>query len=418
LASETWWYTDEEQDFTVHFVKEGSWKQVNLLSDALLTHIEKDVAWQWMELVKERAADFPRYSEMATTIEIFEYKIESAVTAEGEGGGKTYELPFDFTHEILPGRPHKVITDEKYAMDIAERIDRRYAEPDVAVRYRDLKTLHMTAGLSQFRGEGGRTRLEVVTLTRIDDILEGRTALDTSDTVFVENQLVIRNTEFEPVRSVDFVQTVPLSAASQAGLPNVLSMQALQLAPVTGSVPATGDLTVQVTDAATRTKGFTQQPLAIRDFSGDMLMISDVQLYAGAAQSERRAIMPVSAINDMQVTPYPYLDVRKSEPVFCYFEIYNLHTLRPAVQYGIEIAARSTGERSWFRKLVDGLTGSDRLKLSISYTRQLSDNDAKELLALDVATLDSGEYTLEITITGAGSKSSAVHVKRNIVIKN
>jgi len=281
-----------------------------------------------------------------------------------------------------------------------------------------LKTLHMTAGLSQFRGEGGRTRLEVVTLTSIDDILEGRTAPDTSDTVFVENQLVIRNSEFEPVRSVEFMQIVPLPAASQAGLPNVLSMQALQLAPVTGNIPVTGDLTVQVTDAATRTKGFTQQPLTVRDFSGDTLMISDVQLYAGAAQPERRAIMPVSVINNTQVTPYPYLDVRKSEPVFCYFEIYNLHTLRPAVQYGIEIAARSTGERSWFRKLVDGITGSDRLKLSISYTRQLSDNDARELLALDVATLDSGEYTLEITITDPQTKTKSARAVKLVMVKN
>jgi len=294
----------------------------------------------------------------------------------------------------------------------------RYAEPTVAARYEDLKTLHMTAGLSQFRGEGGRTRLEVVTLTSIDDILEGRTALDTSDTVFVENQLVIRNSEFEPVRSVEFMQTVPLPAASQAGLPNVLSMQALQLAPVTGSAPVSGDLTVQVTDAVTRTKGFTQQPLTIRDFSGDTLMISDVQLYAGAAQPERRAIMPVSVINNTQVTPYPYIDVRKSEPVFCYFEIYNLQTLRPAVQYGIEIAARSTGERSWFRKLVDGITGSDRLKLSISYTRQLSDNDAKELLALDVATLDSGEYTLEITITDPQAKTISARAVKQLTIRN
>jgi len=410
--NETWYYANGSQEFTVHFVKEGNnWIHIERLEQALENRQQSGRTWHWMELIKEREHISPEYSSLSMEINRFEEIIADAILTVNyvEGFQTTINVPGDMRGEISADQPDRTIAMEKNQVELAEIGDLQRISPTISNRFNDQNTLEFDYDIAQFKGDGGKTRLGLVTHASITDILDKRPEKGSADSVGLNVQYVLRNMDFEPLVIDESSAAVSQARFLNAGFDNIVLLKEFS------AEPQSCDLTVQIQDAGEGNRGFRQRLVDVRDFSGTSLMLSDIMLYAPAESYESAGMLPVVTIDDNKLTPYPSITLGRTEPVFCYFEIYNLESAGVGDQYVIEITARTQKEKvSWFKRLFGGSGG---VKLSISHNRTVSGNDSRELLSLDVSELKSGSYLLGITVKSAGRPEIAAAIEKPIEIK-
>jgi len=412
--NETWYYSDDENEFTVHFIKEPVWKQTDRLNEALFSQRERDRSWQWLELVKEREWVSPEYSGMSAYLQQMEEKFSVYEWAEADDPAEPerIEFVFDFQGDIRV-RPHRLFAEAMNYMQAQEHSARLNAVPNIGARLKDANALDFNSRVAQFKNDDGSTRLDVVVLAPLSEITERRESAGGPDTTVIEYQYVIRDKDFNPQFITDTAHEISLSAARQAGMPNDIAME-------TANLQATsGELTVQIMDMFNRNRGFRQEPVEVRDFSGDALMISDIQLYGDAGRYTFKDMIPVLDVENVSVVPYPYRVILNNEPLLCFFEVYNIEKAGIRGMYNIEITVKSAASsQNVLTRFFNWLTRSKGIKLSIAQTRRVEGNDSSELLTLDLTELSRGEYTLELAASDPSDKNTIASVQRNIVVQN
>ncbi len=111
--------------------------------------------------------------------------------------------------------------------------------------------------------------------------------------------------------------------------------------------------------------------------------------------------------------------IHKTLPVFCYFEIYNIKTAGIDTEFEITLKVLSEKQRKGiFKKFFKWLTGSKQVFISIVQPRSVTDDNIKELIAIDFSKLNKGEYRLEITVTDPRNKSISTTAQKQIVISD
>jgi len=104
------------------------------------------------------------------------------------------------------------------------------------------------------------------------------------------------------------------------------------------------------------------------------------------------------------VAPYPFEKIHPSNPLLCYFEIYNLKTAGVTAQYEIVY------------KIISAKGGNRDLAVSVSSTRAVSDDTAQELIGIDLRKVPKGEHHLEITVTALHDRNLTASVQKEIRI--
>lgn len=404
--NETWYYFDENRDFVVHFIKEGEgYRQVESLKEALHSSREQNIAWQWMELVKERETISGDFARMGDVIRRFEEIIRGA---EIDEYGDIY-FPLDLRNEISITRPHWQMYETRREMEFVERTARLNVDPDMSRRYDERNTLDFSFDVAQFKHKSGKTRVELVPLIPMDKLVKYHLRPTPPDTIKIAYQFMFRDEEFKPYMRIGFEDNCLYRRLTEAGLNNAMCRVAVPVEPVKG------DLTIQITDIISSNLGFQQRDLEIRDFTGNGLMISDIQLYKMVADEGLKSILPVSDVEGIAVFPYPYRTIRKTEPLTCYFEIYNLLSLRPSATYEMEITLAHEDSRKGLRQL---LSQDQEYEISTVHIREIATNDSHELIALDLGKLRDGEYTLEISVVHPESKNIVASTQKTVMIKD
>jgi hypothetical protein len=148
-------------------------------------------------------------------------------------------------------------------------------------------------------------------------------------------------------------------------------------------------------------RGVYKNKFDIRDFSGYSLMISDIQL--------AKDIFPVDEESmffkkGLQVVPYPYNLIRRKNPIYIYFEIYNLKfddtgQTDFTVTYKIDMLEY---KRSFLDKTLGavGRIFSKGKKAGISTTYNIKgiESETKEYFSLDMAKLPAGIAKMTVTV--------------------
>ncbi len=414
--NETWYYVNRDKNFVVHFVEKGKgYKKVESLEQALHSARKRNVGWQWMELVKERESISSEYAMMSETIRQFEdifrtARLDTIGTRDADdAGGIMISWPKDVGNIIPFDGPHGYINEEKRSMESFENRSRSDLVPNVSDRFKELNKLDFYNDIAQFRNDDGKTRVELVQLVPLDEFVKMRVWPNPSDNMAIKYQYMIRDQSFNPYMNVEFEDKFLLSKIKETGLRNVLFKVIIPMQPMAG------DLTMQITDVYSDNRGFIQKPLVIRDFTGDKLMLSDIQLYKNVDDDALKKILPVSVIENVTVSSYPYREIRRSEPLVCYFEIYNLFALRPIDTYEIEIILAHEESRKGLRRLFGG---PPEYEISTMHSRGIDKNDSHELIALDLSKLKNGEYTLKISIIHPQSKNVITSSGKSISIRD
>ncbi len=403
-ANESWAYPNLARDFVVHFVKAGpAFREIESLTEVLISHQKKNLAWQWSDLVKQRAAISPFLSQMAQQIE----KVESAVIASSNNPNRLGLLRADV--QSLSERLLEVARSN----DVAAGKVRHELPVNAYAPVNAANWLVFQEHLAQFRDANGRTRVEVTFLAPLKKNFVDRLDSLSLDTIAVEFAWMLRDKNLDSLAAKRWQNTFPAKWAAAENLPNAVGRLSFL------SPPQQAELVLQAQSRRLDKIGYSQKMLNIRDFKGSELMLSDLQLYTEVKNENQSLVLPTLEKQNFLLAPYPYLKVRRGIPLFCYFEIYNLRAAGVTESYEITYKVLSNlGRQSLFKKLSRLLTGGKETAVSLSQTQPVVDEASQELIALDLGKLASGAHRLEIMVTDAKNAHLKASVAKEIVVED
>ena len=173
---------------------------------------------------------------------------------------------------------------------------------------------------------------------------------------------------------------------------------------------------VEMSNPESNKLGVYTDKIFIDDYSVDTLILSDLQ-YSFEIREAVRGDKYLK--NGLNITPYPFYEVRRTRPLYLYFEIYNLSRNNQGrtnyeITYDVKLLER---KESIFKRL---FKRDDNLKESISITRSEQGNmmNVFEYTSFDVSSLRVGKYELKVLIHDNVSGKTAEKSDTFIVVKN
>ncbi|MGH7556509.1 MAG: tetratricopeptide repeat protein [Gemmatimonadota bacterium] len=168
--------------------------------------------------------------------------------------------------------------------------------------------------------------------------------------------------------------------------------------------PGDYHLAIQLDDRHGEGIGIWKGPVTVRAFGPRRLELSDL-LLAADVRSEG---LPRFTRYGRVVMPLPSRSLVRGQPLFLYYEIYNLAAGSDGMsRFRIEYAIRSERlDRSAIRRLFEGLAGlvgvrdePDGVVLAFDREAELTEGDLwPEALSFDTRQLDPGAYRVEVTV--------------------
>jgi len=250
-----------------------------------------------------------------------------------------------------------------------------------------------------FRGQGGNTEMEYAIGLLPDHIGPFRSM--SGEHAVVEAQIDLFTPEWRPAGKISERIRV-FDARSQfsiRGNPVLAHNVTLTASP--------GDylVSILVMEPVSGIRAMAEEPVSFPDYSGDDLMISDILPAA--------RITPVTSgqtgrfiRGDLEVIPLPGRMLGQDQPLFIYFEVYNLtRDGSGGTRYRLEYAvSESTSDDGALRRLFQNLgdlVGISRRPavLSSEFLQQGVQKDVRTHLEIDMSAVPHGIYDLIVTIT-------------------
>ncbi len=185
-------------------------------------------------------------------------------------------------------------------------------------------------------------------------------------------------------------------------------------------------LATMLTDPETGRRAGSEEQIEVPDYSGDELMVSNILPAALITEvgpgREGRFIR-----GDLEVLPLPGRALQADQPLFIYYEAYNLSKDEfGATDYQVEYAISQAPEGQalmtrlfqGIRSIVTGRRG--RVRIASSVTRQGISTDMASYLEIDLSDLRAETWELRLTITDlhTGVSRSSSLIFRTLPIRN
>jgi len=157
-----------------------------------------------------------------------------------------------------------------------------------------------------------------------------------------------------------------------------------------------------------------RRAVTIRDFSGTELLMSDLLLAYRIEETEdgKPTVSTDIVRNGVSIMPAPWSVFSHEQPVYLYFELYNL-TLDETgtANYEVEaiMAPKETG--SGVSKFVKGIFGGGDKGVAVTLPFQVKSENDGEYLLLDASNQETGLYTLRVRIKDIVSGKSVERVQ-------
>ncbi len=391
--NETWYYDRKGIQIVLHFVKDGYYKAVSSLSEALISKTEKNKAWHWMELIKDRYDIAPSLLDAYSNIELFEESISVKMQSSNM--------------RISSHNPHYRVTEIRNRVDQTEREAKRNIEQNINLRYAELNSIDFDTDITQFKSENNKTRIEIVFYILKDDILFDH-IIPKEKSLKVEYTYIVQDSEFNTGYKSESVHDFDNSILENIEYEYLISETSFNMTPINSRI------TCQIKDNTFENYGFKQDKLTINDFSGSKFMLSGLKFYMKPEDEILKNILQESIITDLKVVAYPFRVIKKSKPVFCYFEMYNMLQNRFEVLYDIEIILFRKHNESLMNRIGNIFSQEKERNFGLVYQRQTTENNSKELVSLDFSDVEEGVYLLEIKVTDQIDKSRIKSISKEI----
>lgn len=165
-------------------------------------------------------------------------------------------------------------------------------------------------------------------------------------------------------------------------------------------------------------KGVQRKELIVIDFSSDKLMLSGLQLSSNI-EAKTDDSNEIFVKNGLTIAPYTFRRVMRSNPIFIYFEIYNLAPDNQGltnyeVAYSVETIKP---QRNLWQKTLGRIFSSKKKSIISTSTRMEGDSrDTFEYIAFDLNNLEKGLTDLRVKITDQNSSQVVDGVVQMLLI--
>jgi len=381
LANETWSYDQIHAGLLFNFVKQGAaFKMTPDLQNAVFGGRMQHRALQAAALYLQRQAISAHYFDLARELEDIGQELRSPT------GGQASRRRDDKIHHAV----HRTTSDVK---DVIKE-----ALPAAFIYKTAASALPFVADIAQFRGEQNQTRVAIGMGVNL-----GEQGMESDSTGVwlssVTYGCVLNDLNGARMAQADQRQIIPVTAAGSASILGSVGMMELRC------VPAPYILALQATAANETYKSLAQLPLAVRDFRGANLMLSDIQFY-----------LPISDSSDRKIL-YPFGAALKTLPLTIYFEIYNLTAIGLEKNYRVDynIIAVQSGKKI-VNKLIKPFSKNEVVSITLSELRAVTQPTVRDSLALNLEKLRPGRYQLEIAVRAEDNAALVAKASKQFVL--
>ena len=262
----------------------------------------------------------------------------------------------------------------------------------------DVRPLDMPVRVATFRGEGNAAQAYVLYAFPTQDI--ARAVAPGVDRVNLEIGVTVLDPSWATAFEQREVKALPLSDRAGDG---VIDGVRFTLAPDTFRVA------LYVQPEGTNVLGAYQFDHLVPDYSASELMVSDILM----AWDVQPAEAPGRFVwNDLQVVPQPTHRYRVEQPVFVYFEVYNLtFGATDETDYTLGYTLKPLRER---RRLFGR---RNRPALTLETRHQGRTAHPYEYGEIDVSRVEPGDYLLTVTITDEHTGASTTREAQITLLK-
>jgi len=358
--------------------------------------------WEYYENKKELYAELgmspPTYSP-----EYFPAQ-QAIGRVYGDGTPETwYYLDTGFQLSFTrPAMGRRYMNDSRY---LTERLTARL--PVISEEEERIDIFSPLQIATAFRGEGNRTALEYAIGLTPDDF--GLFQSFTGEYATIDVRMQLLTPGWIPVAgAVDSVTNLPTSTFVEAFWNEFFVHGARLEAP-----PGEYIFTTLILDPVTGRRSIAEENVILPDFRGSDLMISGILPAASIAPAGEGS--PERFVRgDLEVIPLPGRTLGTTEPLFIYFEVYNLTrdevgATRYRVEYSVAESDAGVDPVSRITSRLLGLVGlgGRRAMLSSEVESSGIDPDLKTWLEIDMSRLPFGIYDLIVTVSDLNSGDAA-----------
>ena len=263
--------------------------------------------------------------------------------------------------------------------------------------------LDFYAYAASFRGEAGKSRLEIYTGVPASSLAYAPVGRDSIATV--ERGVALYDTAGAEVhRHSDAVSLRrPAPGAEGSILPGVMAMDV---------PPGRYDMALQVRDPRSNRTQVYRRAVEVEAYGEAPLLLSDLEV--GVAPPSGRAPEAFTK-RGVSVVPMASRAFRKGQPIVVYYEIYNLTLPGGMSAYRVEYTVRSPERKGVGAKILSGmgkLLGVTKKESEVAIAYDLSGTKASEVgyLELNLDESETGPQELTATVTDAHTGRTATRV--------
>ncbi len=258
-----------------------------------------------------------------------------------------------------------------------------------------VKPLEIPFSMSTFRGERGKTALEIYYAFSLAQLAVQNKSSDQN--AEIERGLTIHNLAWQEIEKYQDKVSLPAKKSE-----SYIDLYHFEVPPDSYHVA------FFLRPLDTEFLGGWKYEKKIPDYSQPVLSISDIEL----ATRIESATQPGKFVkNGLVVVPNPTRLYQRKAPVYIYFEIYHLtQDVKQKTSFIIEYKVELQEQKS--KGLFGLFGGGGKSSITTQIDREGKSELSVEYLAIDVSYLKAGEYNLEVKITDKQSGKTALQTKR------
>ena len=267
-------------------------------------------------------------------------------------------------------------------------------------KFSHLEPLHFYYQTLSFRGRNGKTDLQINIGLPIDNVA---LPTDPDTLVIVERRVALIGGLSSGLQKVRQPIAVPISDGNRYR--GQLAMDRVDLE----ADPGRYELAVQATRRFTDLTGVYRQPtLTLPDYNSDQLMVSDIQIAKRITEASE-ASDSTFVRGKWNILPWPPVAFLATEPLFVYFEIYNLTrdafgATRYEIAYEVQTSADADG--SILSTILPGIRKRTGETIQVRFEQTGTEPSVYDYVELDVAGAKPGSYTLLMNVKDLNSEQT------------
>ncbi len=403
IPNESWSYTNVAPNFVVHFIKKkDKFVEINDLSKVILySHRQGRRVWYMSDILQKRFWLSSLINEAVTEIRAIETQI--FINNRGVPGQLDEQ---QLIQNRINQKIFNNIQDMEYKLQEAKR--------DVPVRtYKPVNAqseLPFFADISQFRGQPGKTKMQINISTPLKELINISDA-QISQPVQILFSSLLQNVNYKKLDSdSSYKSTQSFKAGTQKQLQFVdLLQMEVRPQPII--------LTLHIEDKINQKIGFVQRDFTIRNFDTDSLMISDLQLYREIDKDQKHSIYPLIDIQDHLLTLPPGLKIEQTQTLFCYFELYNLLGSENTKEYEITFKiVEESKDNNILKWISESIKNSEQQFISITNSYTATQNVSQELMQFNLKDLHPARYQLIVIVENSQNPTNQVLAHKSFTL--